>query len=51
MNKILQQSIIHAVHLLSERIRSLVQETAQGLWVGETRQAGQIWKGAVGTQE
>jgi hypothetical protein len=33
----LQQSVIHAVHLMQERVRSLVQKTAQRLWIGEVR--------------
>src|ERR1019366_180389 len=51
MNEILQQSVIHAVHLLPERVRSSEEEATQGLWVGETRQARQILEGTVGTQE
>ena len=35
VNKILQQSIIHAVHLLQKRVGSLKQEAAQRLWIGE----------------
>jgi hypothetical protein len=49
VNEILQQSIVHAVHLVQERVRSLVQESAQCLWIGEALQTGQVLEGAVGT--
>jgi hypothetical protein len=47
VDETLQQSIIHAVHLLQKRVRSLVQETAQRLWIGEARQPGQVLEGTV----
>jgi hypothetical protein len=45
----LQQSVIHAVQLMQERVRSLVQKTAQRLWIGEVRQPGQVLEGTVKT--
>src|ERR1035441_1105073 len=49
MDERLQQSIIHAIHLLSERVRCLVQETAQRLRIGKVRQTRKILEGTVGT--
>jgi hypothetical protein len=49
VDEILQQPVIHAVHLSQERATSLEQKTAQRLRIGEARQTSQISKDAVGT--
>jgi hypothetical protein len=48
MDEMLQQSIIHAMHLFPERVRSVKQKPAQGLWVRKIWQAGQVLEGTVG---
>ena len=47
VDETLQQSIVHPVHLFQKRVGSLVQETAQRLWIGEARQPGQVLEGTV----
>jgi hypothetical protein len=49
VDETLQQSIIHSVHLLQKRVRSLMQETAQRLWIREARQPSQVLEGTVET--
>jgi hypothetical protein len=49
VDKTLQQSIVHPVHLFQKRVGSMVQETAQRLWIWEARQPGEVLEGAIET--
>src|SRR5579862_208835 len=49
VDETLQQSIIHPVHLFQERVRSMMQKTAQRLRIGEVRKPGQVLEGTVET--
>jgi len=46
VDELLQQSIVHPVHLFQKGVGGLVQETAQRLWIGKVRQSGQPKNGS-----